>query len=143
MHSDRDPGMLAGECDLKKTEIISFKADAALLEALDGVDNRSRFIRNAIVTALRNTCPLCGGTGALTPNQQKHWEELSANAIQRVKAEYNWELYARRLLSLSRIYGFWKYITNIEREETRRYLEMFYGLMYRPLAEKLRGPGLA
>lgn len=62
---------------MKKTEIISFKADASLLEALDGVDNRSRFIRNAVVSALRNTCPLCGGTGALTPNQQKHWEELS------------------------------------------------------------------
>jgi sucrose synthase len=65
----------------------------------------------------------------------EHWNELSQSAMDRVKAKYNWELYARKLLSLSRIYGFWKYITNIEREETRRYLEMFYGLMYRPLAQ--------
>ena len=75
--------------------------------------------------------------------EPEHWDDLSRNAIERVKAEYNWELYARKLLSLSRIYGFWKYITNIEREETRRYLEMFYGLMYRPLARGVHGSGPA
>ncbi len=63
-----------------------------------------------------------------------YWDEISAAAMARVKEKYDWELYASRLLALSRIYGFWKYITNIEREETRRYLDMFYGLMYRSLA---------
>jgi sucrose synthase len=38
------------------------------------------------------------------------------------------------MLTLSRVYGFWKYVTNLERSETRRYLEMFYGLQLRPLA---------
>jgi sucrose synthase len=37
-------------------------------------------------------------------------------------------------MTLSRIYGFWKYVTNLERAETHRYLEMFYALQYRPLA---------
>ncbi len=63
-----------------------------------------------------------------------HWEAVSRAAIARVESHYTWRLYAERLLTLSRIYGFWKYISNIEREETRRYLEMFYGLMLRPLA---------
>jgi sucrose synthase len=63
------------------------------------------------------------------------WDRISRAAIERVEERYNWALYASRLLELSRIYGFWKFITNIEREETRRYLEMFYALMYRPLAE--------
>jgi sucrose synthase len=67
-----------------------------------------------------------------------YWEEISSGAITRVRERYDWDLYARRLLALSRIYGFWKYITNIEREETRRYLEMFYGLMYRSLARGIR-----
>ena len=40
-------------------------------------------------------------------------------------------------MALSQIYGFWKYVTNLEREETCRYLEMFYTLLYRRLAEKV------
>jgi hypothetical protein len=35
------------------------------------------------------------------------------------------------MMTLSRVYGFWKYVTDLERAETRRYLEMFYGLQYR------------
>jgi sucrose synthase len=63
------------------------------------------------------------------------WRQISENGLERVRSAYTWELYASKLLSLSRIYGFWKHITNIERQETRRYLEMFFGLMYRPLAQ--------
>jgi len=59
-----------------KTEIISFKADESLIEALSGIQNRSEFIRNALLSALDNTCPLCGGTGIVTPNQKKHLREL-------------------------------------------------------------------
>ncbi len=62
------------------------------------------------------------------------WEEISKASIQRVEDRYNWRLYSDTLLKLSRIYGFWKYITSLERQETRRYLEMFYGLMFRPRA---------
>ncbi|RJP19244.1 MAG: sucrose synthase [Candidatus Omnitrophota bacterium] len=65
------------------------------------------------------------------------WETISKNAIRRVESRYNWKLYAERLMTLSRIYGFWKYVTNLEREETRRYLQMFYGLMFRNLANRI------
>ena len=67
------------------------------------------------------------------------WKSISDGAIQRVASRYTWQLYASRMLSLSRIYGFWKYMTNIEREETRRYLEMFYTLVYRKLAATVPG----
>ncbi|MEW6501288.1 MAG: ribbon-helix-helix domain-containing protein [Thermodesulfobacteriota bacterium] len=63
----------------KKQTIITFKADEALAEALQGVSNRSEFIRNAILTALDNGCPLCQGTGILTPEQQKHWTRFIAS----------------------------------------------------------------
>ena len=63
------------------------------------------------------------------------WRDISTAAIERVKARYTWELYAERMMTLSRIYGFWKYVTNLERDESRRYLEMFYGLQFRPLAQ--------
>ncbi|MEN8215529.1 MAG: sucrose synthase [Pseudomonadota bacterium] len=67
-----------------------------------------------------------------------YWEQISLGAIKRVQSRYNWRLYAKRLMTLSKVYGFWKYATNLERSETQRYLEMFYGLMYRPLAEKVQ-----
>jgi len=62
-----------------KTEVISFKADGALLEAMRGVGNRSEFIRSAILSALDSTCPLCSGTGTLTPNQMRHWNDLATD----------------------------------------------------------------
>ncbi len=63
-----------------------------------------------------------------------YYEQISSQALARVEERYTWKNYARRLLTLSRVYGFWKYVTHLEREETRRYLEMFYALQYRPLA---------
>ena len=63
-----------------------------------------------------------------------HWQAVSDAAIARVNARYTWARYAERMMTLARIYGFWKFVHNLEREETQRYLEMFYHLMYRPLA---------
>ncbi|MCP4042059.1 MAG: glycosyltransferase, partial [Gammaproteobacteria bacterium] len=70
-------------------------------------------------------------------NDSNHWKKLSKGALERVKARYTWKLYAERMMTLSRIYGFWKFVTNLERDETRRYLEMFFALQYRPLADKV------
>ena len=62
-----------------KTEVVSFKADATLLDAMRGVANRSEFIRTAILAALDSTCPLCSGSGTLTPNQMRHWNDLATD----------------------------------------------------------------
>ena len=63
----------------KKQEVITFKVDEALSAAMEGIPNRSEFIRAAILAALKDTCPLCRGTGILTPEQQKHWQEFAQN----------------------------------------------------------------
>ncbi|MCB2153339.1 CopG family transcriptional regulator [bacterium] len=63
----------------KKEEVITFKVDRALAEAMSGISNRSAFIRSAILSALDNTCPLCNGTGVLTPRQADHWQEFSTH----------------------------------------------------------------
>jgi len=57
--------------------------------------------------------------------------------LERVEARYTWKKYAERMMTLSRIYGFWKYVSHLEREETQRYLQMFYGLQFRPLAQAM------
>jgi len=67
----------------------------------------------------------------------RHWDRLAQGAVERVRSRYTWELYAERMMTLSRIYGFWKYVTNLERDEARRYLEMLYGLQFRPLARSV------
>lgn len=61
----------------RKDETITFKANAALLDAMAGIGNRSRFIRGAILAALDGTCPLCIGAGTLTPGQKAHWESFA------------------------------------------------------------------
>jgi sucrose synthase len=65
------------------------------------------------------------------------WDDISRGAIERIEARYTWKLYGERVMTLARVYGFWKYITNLEREDTRRYLEMLYALQYRRLAEQV------
>jgi hypothetical protein len=63
----------------KKQEIITFKVDKTLVTAMEGIENRSEFIRSAILSALQNICPLCKGTGMLTPDQYRHWNEFAQN----------------------------------------------------------------
>jgi len=63
----------------RKEDVISFKVDASLREAMEGISNRSEFIRNAILAALENACPLCHGTGILNPHQKRHMERFLAN----------------------------------------------------------------
>ncbi len=61
----------------KKHEIITFKVDEPLRQAMRGIANRSEFIRAAILAALDNACPLCKGSGILTPDQRKHWDAFA------------------------------------------------------------------
>ena len=65
------------------------------------------------------------------------WEEISKNSIKRVNESYNWRLYSQKLLNLSKIYGFWKYLTDLDRADINSYLEIIYHLLYKPRAEKL------
>lgn len=60
-----------------KSEIVTFKVDESLLQSMRGIPNRSDFIRRAVIAALDNTCPLCQGTGVLTPPQREHWDRFA------------------------------------------------------------------
>lgn len=58
-------------------EIITFKMDKQLARAMEGIENRSAFIRTAILAALDNLCPFCKGTGVLTPHRKEHWQDFA------------------------------------------------------------------
>ncbi len=71
----------------KKEEIITFKVDEGLASAMTGIPNRSEFIRSAIMAALDSTCPLCRGSGIMTPDQLIHWREIAKSHTVRECAE--------------------------------------------------------
>ena len=60
-----------------KTDLITFKVEPSLAELINRLPNKSEFIRNAILGALQNTCPLCQGRGVLTPEQRGHWDRFT------------------------------------------------------------------
>ena len=68
-----------------------------------------------------------------------YWQSISEAAIQRVYDAYTWNIHTKRLLSLARIYGFWSYTQQENREELLRYLEMLFYLLFKPRAQKLLG----
>ena len=60
-----------------KSDLITFKVEPSLAELINRMSNKSEFIRHAILEALAGTCPLCQGTGVLTPEQQGHWKRFT------------------------------------------------------------------
>jgi sucrose synthase len=65
------------------------------------------------------------------------WDKLSKAAIKRVTEKYSWKLYSKRLLSLAKLYGFWKYATNLEHEDINAYLDLIYHTIYKSRAKIL------
>jgi sucrose synthase len=74
---------------------------------------------------------------ATAANDPGRWEKVSAAAIARVEERYTWELYARRLMTMARVYGFWRYVTVVERNEIEQYLQALYNLLWRRRAVAL------
>lgn len=68
---------------------------------------------------------------------ERHWDKISQNSIKRVQEAYTWKLYADKLLSLAKIYGFWKFSTDMDNKDMDAYLDIIYHLLYKPRAEKL------
>ena len=69
--------------------------------------------------------------------EETYWQQIAENGRQRIKSRYTWSMYAKRLLSLTCMYGFWKYATDLERQATNRYLDMLYHLQFRRLAAEM------
>ncbi|XAR51114.1 Sucrose synthase [Bertholletia excelsa] len=66
-----------------------------------------------------------------------YWDTISSGGLKRIMEKYTWQIYSERLMTLAGVYGFWKYVSKLDRAEARRYLEMFYALKYRKLAESV------
>nr|GFB66281.1 sucrose synthase [Tanacetum cinerariifolium] len=72
-----------------------------------------------------------------TKQDPSHWDAISLGGLHRIQEKYTWQIYSKRLLTLAGVYGFWKHVSKLDRIEIRHYLEMFYALKYRKLAESV------
>ncbi|CAN0885575.1 Sucrose synthase 2 [Linum grandiflorum] len=64
-----------------------------------------------------------------------YWNTISEGGLKRIYERYTWKIYSERLMTLAGVYSFWKHVSKLERQETRRYLEMFYILKFRDLTK--------
>ena len=66
--------------------------------------------------------------------------DLAGCASSRVEERYTWELYAERMMTLARVYGFWRVRDRAGAGRGERlYLQMLYDLKLRPLADAMAG----
>ncbi|KAF5820353.1 putative sucrose synthase [Helianthus annuus] len=69
--------------------------------------------------------------------EPSYWAKISIGGLKRISERYTWKIYSERLMTLAGVYSFWKYVSKLERRETRRYLEMFYILKFRALVKSV------
>ncbi|XVF72663.1 hypothetical protein PTKIN_Ptkin12aG0138100 [Pterospermum kingtungense] len=83
------------------------------------------------------TSELLAGFFQRCKEDPSNWTKISAGGLKRIYERYTWKIYSERLLTLAGVYSFWKYVSKLERRETRRYLEMFYILKFRDLVKSV------
>lgn len=66
------------------------------------------------------------------------WEAVSENGIQRVQERFTWKIHCQRLIRLTKLYGFWRYsVSGQARIKMDRYTDMMYHLLFKERAEKI------
>ncbi|XP_047310735.1 sucrose synthase-like [Impatiens glandulifera] len=66
-----------------------------------------------------------------------HWDKISLGGLKRIEEKYTWQIYSEKLMTLTGVYGFWKFASKLERRQATRYIEMFYALKYSKMAESV------
>ena len=69
-------------------------------------------------------------------DDNKYWNNISEAGIRRVNEVYNWKLFSDKLLSLSKLYGFWRYAYDLDNKAMKSYLELIYYTLFKPRAEE-------
>ncbi|XP_059453359.1 sucrose synthase 7-like [Corylus avellana] len=70
----------------------------------------------------------------------EYWNKMSKAGLQRIYECYTWKIYAKKLLNMGTIYGFWRQLNKEQKLAKQRYIQMFYNLQFRNLARKLLIP---
>jgi len=66
------------------------------------------------------------------------WKAMSDAGIQRVLEHFTWQLYSQKLMSLTKVYGFWRYaVAERGKRAFQRYWEALYHLLVRLPSERM------
>ncbi len=63
-------------CKNRNTVTVTFKVDEELANFLKALPNRSKFIRDAIMSKMAVPCPACGGSGKMSKRQAMDLQAL-------------------------------------------------------------------
>ncbi|MBW4517478.1 MAG: sucrose synthase [Timaviella obliquedivisa GSE-PSE-MK23-08B] len=66
-----------------------------------------------------------------------YWQDNSDWAVQQIQNHYNWQLHTRHLLLLAKMYSFWNFVFQDDRQELLHYLDTLFHLVYKPRAETI------
>jgi len=67
-----------------------------------------------------------------------YWDRLSRNGIRRVNEHFTWKLYSRRLVNLTKLYGFWRYsVSGKGKVKLDRYCDFIYHFLIRERAARM------
>ena len=67
----------------------------------------------------------------------QYWQDNSDWAIQQIQNHYTWQLHTQHLLLLAKMYSFWNFIFQDDRQALLRYLDTLFHLVYKPRAEMI------
>ncbi|XAR73616.1 Sucrose synthase [Bertholletia excelsa] len=67
----------------------------------------------------------------------EHWNRMSKGGLQRIYECFTWKIYAKRVLNMSCIYGFWRQLNKDQKLAKQRYIQIFYNLLFRNLAKDI------
>ncbi|KAL2578215.1 hypothetical protein AAZV13_16G185100 [Glycine max] len=70
----------------------------------------------------------------------QHWNRMSKAGLQRINECYTWKIYAKKVLNMGSIYGFWRRLNREQKLAKERYIHMFYNLQFRNLAKQVPIP---
>ncbi len=67
----------------------------------------------------------------------QYWQDSSDWAIQQIQNHYTWQLHTQRLLLLAKMYSFWNFAFQDDRQALFRYLDTLFHLVYKPRSEMI------
>ena len=70
------------------------------------------------------------------------WKSVAEGGVERVLAQYTWDLHARELIKLSKIYGFWNYVNREMTMPLNSYVDTLYQLPLPAYGPQAPGPPL-
>ncbi len=74
-----------------------------------------------------------------TQKEKNLWDTISRNGVDRVRSFFTWKLYSRKLISQTKLYGFWRYsVTEQGKIEMDRYSDMIYYFLFKERSRDMR-----